>query len=150
MFRVAVTYCLVLSTAAGPWLCCCALSRMGDARHLVQSFLGIAGGEHWGCSGCCGHSHLPGRGLPGDPAAPGPATPGECPCRAFTPAYAVVPPKPVESAELPGERLADTGLCPTTYCLLPSASTSDLRDRDTAPRTGDPRDLLAVLQTLRC
>lgn len=150
MFRVAVTYCLVLATAAGPWLCCCASSRMADARHLAQSLLGIAGGEH---RGCCGHGHLPGRGDPCDPAAPGPAAPGECPCKLFAPTYAVLPPKPVESADLPGDHLTDPdpcAVCPTPYSLPPSASTSGLKDRDTSFHPGNPRDVLAILQTLRC
>ncbi len=145
MFRVAVTYCLVLATAAGPWLCCCASSRMADARHLAQSLLGIAGGEY---RGCCGH--LPGRGLPLDPDAP---APGDCPCKLFAPTYAVLPPKPIESADRPGEHLADPGLCgasPTPYWLPPAASAPGLRVGDTSPEPGNPRDILAVLQTLRC
>lgn len=150
MLRVAVTYCLVLTTAAGPWLCCCASSRMADARHLVQSFFGIAGGEH---RGCCGNGQPPGRGHPCDPGAPAPAAPGECPCKVFAPTYAVLPPKPVEPAELPGEHLADPGLCgacPTPYWLPPAGSASGLRGGETSRQPANPRDILAVLQTLRC
>lgn len=142
MFRVAVTYCLVLATAAGPWLCCCASSRMVDMRQLFTSFLGAAGGEH---RGCCGHTHGPVRDLP--------SAPTECPCKSFTPTYAVLPPKPVESADYPGEHLADLGfsvVCYAPYSLSPSPSFSGLRGWDTSPHSGNPRDILAVLQTLRC
>lgn len=151
MFRVAITYCLVLATAAGPWLCCCASSRMVDVRHLFSSFVGPAGGEY---RGCCGHTHGPCRNLPTDRDTPGPSAPGECPCKVYAPTYAVLPPKPIESVDLTsGQLLADIGfinVCHPPYCLPPSASNVGLRNRDSSHHSGNPRDILAVLQTLRC
>ena len=145
MIRVAVAYWLLFATAAGPWLCCCTSSRMADVGQLFSSVLGTAGCGH---QGCCGHSRGVGGELPFDGNAP-----GDCPCKAFSPAYAVLPPKHAEPDDLTGRFLFESayyGVCPDLYALHPLTSTSGLTDQDVSPRVGDARHILAVLQTLRC
>lgn len=152
MVRVAVVYCLVLSTAAGPWLCCCAVARMADARDLFTTTLGLGGGsgDH---RGCCGQHNGSGRGLPTDRDTPCPNAPGECPCKALNPGQAVVAPERAEAVDVALEYLADLGPCglfvPRNGGQL-VGSASNLRDRITSLRSGNPRDVLAILQTLRC
>lgn len=148
MFRVAATYCLVLATAAGPWLCCCAAARTADARDLFAATLGLSGGAS---RGCCGNHQGSDRGLPSHQDSPCPNAPGDCPCKALAPG-AVVAPERVETVDFGFEHLADFGPCglydPRHGHLL--ASAANLRDRITSLHSGDPRDLLAILQTLRC
>jgi hypothetical protein len=150
MVRVAVVYCLVLSTAAGPWLCCCAAARAADVRPLFATTLGLGGGNH---PGCCGHRHDPARGHPTDQDTPGRDAPGECPCKALNSVIAAVVP---ERAEVHGfgvgysTDLGPWGLCDTRLGGQLVASASNLRDRVTSLHSGNPRDALAILQTLRC
>jgi hypothetical protein len=148
MLRVAVTYCLVLVTAAGPWLCCCASSRMTGTCHALQSLLGASG---CGQRGCCGHG--PSRDLPQDGDKPSPSAPGDCPCKAFAPSYAVLPPKPVKAADLASgdaEHLGLSKVWNTPFAIYPSLAAPSLKEWDSSRHSGAPRDILAVLQTLRC
>ena|SRR5579883_895592 len=150
MIRVAVTYCLVLTTAAGPWLCCCASSRMAGTRELFRSFCGFADGES---GGCCGHTHGPCRDLPPDRDAPPPSAPRECPCKVFAPSHAVLPPKPVEAGDtLSGDAQGLDHI--NVSHALPSLNLSSPLPRrgewGRSPHPGGPRHILALLQTLRC
>jgi len=143
MLRVAVIYCLVLTTAAGPWLCCCAPGRVTALCDLAAAFLGVKGGEHRACCGCTGGSS---EKLPSG-REKCPTAPCECPCRVVSPALPVVAVKPVQIPAQDGEfhfALADSSTFGDDFF----ARTSELRDR--SPRLRHPRDILALLQTLRC
>lgn len=150
MIRVAVTYCLVLTTAAGPWLCCCASSRMAGTRELFQSFFGLAGRER---GGCCGHAHGPCRDLAPDRETPPPSAPGECPCKVFAPSHAVLPPKPVEAGDTlrgDAQELDHIGASHTLPSLNLSPPSPRRSEWERSPHPDNPRHILAILQTLRC
>ena len=78
MVRIALSLYLMLSAAAGPWLCCC------TTQHLVALFTQPK--TQADCGGCCGHRHH----APGHPdhrtSEPSPRKqeqPGgpSCPCK---------------------------------------------------------------------
>lgn len=76
MFRLVLTYLLVLSLVAGPMLCCCAVARFGHESHAATtSAVTKPARKH-----CCGESP-PAQG--GGHKAPGkkPTEPGKCPCK---------------------------------------------------------------------
>jgi hypothetical protein len=146
--RVVAAYWLVFAMAAGPWLCCCATIRAAAVLNLLKSTIGLDGNH----TGCCGGS--PRGGLPVDQNAPGPTSPTGCPCKTFVSDQFVLPPETTGAARAAADQVVglghSTGLSTPNSQHLFFASASSLRDRDTLVRSGDPRDLLSVLQTLRC
>lgn len=148
MVRVIAAYWLVFVMAAGPWFCCCATIRAAAVLNLLKSSVGLDG-KH---TACCGNS--PRDGFPVDQNTPHPTSPTGCPCKAFVSDQFVLPPETTESARAAADQVVGTGHpaghpTPISQHLF-FASASSLRDRDTSVRSGDPRDLLSVLQTLRC
>ncbi|MFO0809020.1 MAG: hypothetical protein U0746_10380 [Gemmataceae bacterium] len=60
MFRVGLTFCLVVTTVAGPWLCCCAPDRIVSRASAVISGLGHVP-LRCGCDSRFGHRPEHGR-----------------------------------------------------------------------------------------
>ena len=149
MAKVAVAYWLVLATAAGPWLCCCATARAAAGVRLLASTAASPSGGH---GGCCSSTSSSGDSAPDREPSPRPSSPTECPCsKAYVADQPVLPPETGGTLRL-ADRHADV-LCGAAAGAaghpqpLPPQS---LRDRNRSAFSGSPRELLAVLKTLRC
>lgn len=85
MFRLALTYQLILAVAVGPLLCCCSAGRLVAATAPQPVIPTEPAPTHRAPAPCCAHKHQPAPvDAPRDdggksPAAPKPAD--KCPCK---------------------------------------------------------------------
>lgn len=77
MFRLVLTYQLVLSLLVGPMLCCCTAARLGHESASAVRSQPVS--EKSGRKSCCGEQKSQGSGE----KAPGekPSDPSKCPCK---------------------------------------------------------------------
>lgn len=85
MFRLVLTYQLVLMLLVGPMLCCCTSARLG---HESKSMTPATAGKSQR-RGCCGE--IPTTNDAPKTPAERPGTPGKCPCKDGAKTVAVAP-----------------------------------------------------------
>ncbi len=147
MFRLVLTYQLVLGLLVGPMLCCCTAARLGhEAGTTARSQLAS---EKSGRKSCCGEERSQGS----HQKAPGekPSDPSKCPCKDGAAKAVTVPEGASAQADLLshlGEVLAALDL---PACL--DAAVTPLREGKPADRGSSflsVADILFAHHNLRC
>jgi hypothetical protein len=154
MIRVGVSIYLMLTTLAGPWLCCCTTTRLLAPttpaplaeRHLPTS------PAHKSC--CCRHQTTAPDSESGTSAPPAPSSPGRpCPCQQRQSNLASLPTSGAQLAQDLLSAHASQPL-PVTAAALPSAGLpgADLCTLGTAHDLPflTAQDVLHTLHILRC
>jgi hypothetical protein len=156
MLRIGLAIYLALVTAAGPWLCCCTVTRLVSPAP-PQKHTGAPAAP----SSCCHHEKSPAANhelTPGNAPHDQPAHPRRdpCPCRTT-----------LLGAEVPKNATSDVALTPTgerggvkllllsAQLLIWSPSSVDevfqtRRGPTVWPGPTSSRDLLCLLHILRC
>lgn len=158
MLRVATVYTLVLTTVAGPWLCCCTVERVVRATQQLVRLAGKQGSDRKAHACCGGHGSQgrPHHSSPQNPGNPSRPAPGPCPCKAEMPSVEFSLPPETSSPLISGD-VADwlrlpfpfPGSLDLTVPLCPDEFTKS-RGAFLASSSGGARALLSALHVLRC
>lgn len=153
MMRLGLAVYLMLTTAVGPWFCCCAASRI--LKLCTTSEPGRPAGHS-----CCGaHAPSPGHRSTGQEQGPAPSSPsplGSCPCKEGR-SQPVVFATSERSSAVELVRLltalpsAEKGglLLPASF-VLSGYATAQTATECLAFPFHDCRDILTALHVLRC
>ena len=145
MMRVGLALYLMFAVAAGPSFCCCSgvrlLGRLCDAKHAEMAV-----------SSCCNHRVTGGGRENQQPEKPSPQTP--CPCRAGGPEPIAISGATSSLKVYFGRPIALSH----EFALGVFGATEFVAWHPPAENAGfacsspfqNPRDMLSVLQTLRC
>jgi hypothetical protein len=158
MFRVATVYMLMLTTVAGPLLCCCTAERVVIATQQLVRLAGLPGRAretHTCCGGQHGNHNTPRPRSPKHPGDPSLPPPRPCPCQAETPSVEFSIPPETSTTLIVGD-FADGFCLPfpflTVDLAVPRCAVEFTKSRGpfiTAP-SGGARALLSALHILLC
>lgn len=147
MFRLVLTYQLVLGLLVGPMLCCCTAARLGHETGTVARSQPAS--EKSGRKSCCGEERSQGS----DQKAPGekPSDPSKCPCKDSSAKVITVPEgasAQADSISLVGEALAALDLPACLDAVITPVREGRALDRGSSFLS--VADLLFAHHNLRC